>query len=174
MVSSLRSGGAESEIPRLITDKLHLDARGGLLELYSPKSGYPGFVQTNVLGTHKRGFRGLHAHKSGRQVKLAMCLSGLLNYVAVDVRRSSPNFGIVYEYMLYPTHRLYIPAGFASGFLAVEDSDSLYCTNMVYEPENELRLCVLDPELGLDWNEEDLIMSEKDRCGGTLDEVAIP
>lgn len=113
------------------------------------------FVQDNQSRSAKGVLRGLHyqlpPHAQG---KLVRAVSGAIFDVAVDIRRSSPSFGRWVGEVLSAENRrqLYVPAGFAHGFLALEEgSEVLYKTTDYYAPPAERSIRWDDPAIGIDW-----------------------
>lgn len=138
------------------------------------------FVQDNHSISHKNVLRGLHyqAHPHA-QGKLVRVVRGAAWDVAVDIREGSPTFGKWAAVELTETNRkqLWIPAGFAHGFLAVEDeTEFLYKTTAYWHGASERTIRWDDPALGVAWPLEGTpLQSEKDRAGANLtDEVSVP
>ncbi len=127
------------------------------------------FVQDNHSRSAKGVLRGLHYQIQHAQGKLVRVVSGAVWDVAVDVRRSSPTFGQWVGVTLSAENKrqLWIPAGFAHGFLVLSDSaEFLYKTTDYWSPEHERCLAWNDPELGITWPLEGAPhLSEKDRNG---------
>ena len=113
--------------------------------------------------------RGLHYQLHQPQGKLVRVTQGEVFDVAVDMRRSSPTFGKSVSVLLSAdNHRqLWIPPGFAHGFLVTSDSaDFLYKTTDYYAPEHERALLWNDPVLGLNWPlQGEPVLSAKDKVG---------
>lgn len=117
----------------------------------------------------KKGvLRGLHIQRRHSQDKLVQVLHGVAYDVAVDLRKDSPTFGSWKSFYLTADNRqmLYIPKGFAHGFLALED-DTLfsYLCGDRYDPESDGGILWNDPDLGVEWpldRIEHVIISEKD------------
>jgi len=134
------------------------------------------FVQDNVNFSKKGVLRGLHyqAPPFG-QGKLVQVLRGAVLDVALDVRFGSPTFGhhVTTELSGENHRQFWIPAGFAHGFLVLED-DTLFsykCTN-VYSKEHDRGVLWSDPALAIKWGEESPIVSEKDQRHPLLADVA--
>ncbi len=121
--------------------------------------------------------RGLHYQIRQPQGKLVRVVSGRVFDVAVDVRKSSSTFGRwVGVELSADNHRmLWIPPGFAHGFLVLSDSaDFLYKTTDHYVPEHERTVAWNDPTIGIDWPVEvEPVMSAKDKLGVTLDDAEV-
>jgi dTDP-4-dehydrorhamnose 3,5-epimerase len=143
----------------LVEPKVFGDARGFFLESWNAKSfaeaGIPAaFVQDNHSRSPRGVLRGLHYQIRQPQGKLVRVVSGEVFDVAVDLRRASPTFGRwVGERLSADNKRmLWIPPGFAHGFLVLSESaDFLYKTTDYYAPEHERVIAWNDPELGIRW-----------------------
>ncbi len=157
------------------------DERGFFLESYNrhtfaDASGVDSdFVQDNHSRSAANVLRGLHYQMQQPQGKLVRVVAGEIFDVAVDLRRSSPSFGRWMGHCLSAEnkHVLWIPAGFAHGFLALKAStEVLYKTTDYYAPEHER--CVLwnDPAIGIEWPLDGVpLVSEKDSRGLRLAEA---
>lgn len=154
----------------LIEPDVYRDARGFFLETFHAaryaKIGIPAFVQTNhsrsVFGT----IRGLHLQVARPQAKLVRVIAGEIYDVAVDVRRGSPTFGrwVGVTLSAESLRQCFIPAGFAHGFSvrsAVADVE-YKCTDY-YDPAAEVGIAWNDPDIGINWNVDEPILSEKDQ-----------
>jgi len=144
----------------LLEPRVFGDERGFFLESYNKRtfSELAGtdaqFVQDNHSRSARNVLRGLHYQLKQAQGKLVRVVAGEIFDVAVDLRRSSPRFGRWMGHHLSAAnkHMLWIPAGFAHGFLSLAaDTEVLYKTTDYYAPEHER--CVLwnDPDIGIDW-----------------------
>jgi dTDP-4-dehydrorhamnose 3,5-epimerase len=123
------------------------------------------FVQDNQSFSKKGVLRGLHFQKEPyAQGKLVRVFSGRVYDVALDIRPDSPTFGQHQSLILdaEKNNLLYIPPGFAHGFLALEDSVFMYKCTQYYNKESEWGIAWNDPELGIDWGLENPLVSEKD------------
>ncbi|MCB0754967.1 MAG: dTDP-4-dehydrorhamnose 3,5-epimerase [Flavobacteriales bacterium] len=123
-------------------------------------------VQTNISKSCKGVVRGLHFQNPPHaQGKLIRVLNGAVLDVAVDLRKNSKTFGKYYAVELSNENKLalWIPEGFAHGFKTLEDDTLFYydCTD-VYNRESEGSIIWNDPDIGIDWNIENPIISEKD------------
>jgi dTDP-4-dehydrorhamnose 3,5-epimerase len=153
------------------------DERGFFLESYNER-GFAElgikerFVQDNHSSSRRNVLRGLHYQIKQAQGKLVRAVEGEILDVAVDVRRSSPTFGRWEAVRLSGENKrmLWIPAGFAHGFLVIsEKAQVLYKATDYYAPEHERTLMWNDPDLKIDWKlEGDPIVSAKDQRGMTL------
>jgi dTDP-4-dehydrorhamnose 3,5-epimerase len=135
------------------------------------------FVQDNHSRSGRGVLRGLHYQIQQPQGKLVRVVRGAVFDVAVDIRRSSPTFGLAVGLELSEeNHRqLWIPAGFAHGFLVLSDSaDFLYKTTDYYSPEFERCIAWNDTTIGIEWplhNEPQL--STKDQAGLPLSQAEL-
>lgn len=136
------------------------DNRGFFLESYNARQfetatgARPQFVQDNHSRSGQGVLRGLHYQVHQPQGKLVRVTAGEVFDVAVDIRKSSPTFGKWYGHRLSAENKrqLWIPAGFAHGFLVLSDSaDFLYKTTDYWAPEFERCIAWNDPDLAIDW-----------------------
>ena len=114
------------------------------------------FVQDNVSLSRPVGtLRGLHFQKEPfAQVKLVSVMQGAARDVVVDIRHSSPTFGRHFSVLLSAEegNQIFIPAGFAHGFLTLEPDTMLsYKVSNYYSPEHDSGIRFDDPRLGIDW-----------------------
>ncbi|NER04660.1 MAG: dTDP-4-dehydrorhamnose 3,5-epimerase [Okeania sp. SIO3C4] len=171
----------QTEIPEvlLIEPKVFGDERGFFMESFnqrnfSEKTGINlEFVQDNHSRSSKGVLRGLHYQIQQAQGKLLRAVAGEIFDVAVDIRKNSPNFGKWVGYLLTAENKrqLWVPPGFAHGFLVVsETADVLYKTTDYYAPEYERSIIWNDPEIGIIWPLEgiEVKLSKKDEAGTTL------
>lgn len=161
----------------LVEPRVFGDARGFFMESYSARryaeAGIAGpFVQDNVSLSARGVLRGLHFQQPCAQGKLVHVLSGEVFDVAVDIRVGSPTFGSwIGEYLSSENKRqLYIPPGFAHGFLVTSD-EALFaykCTEY-YDPTVERTIRWDDPRVGITWPIEFPILSGKDQGAPLLE-----
>lgn len=159
---------------RVVEPKVFGDTRGFFLECYNrremSKLGIHGhFVQDNHSYSTRNVLRGLHYQIQHPQGKLIRVVVGEILDVAVDLRRSSRDFGKWSAVPLSGENKrmLWIPPGFAHGFRVVStDAHVLYKTTDYYVPEAERTLAWNDPALKIDWQlEGEPIVSTKDQHG---------
>ena len=136
------------------------------------------FVQDNHSASQQGVLRGLHYQVIQPQGKLVRAAVGSIFDVAVDIRKGSPTFGQwVGETLSADNQRqLWVPAGFAHGFLALsERAEVLYKTTDYYSPQGERTILWNDPAIGIVWPEMaiDPILSEKDLAGLPLGEAEL-
>jgi dTDP-4-dehydrorhamnose 3,5-epimerase len=132
------------------------------------------FVQDNVSFSGKNVLRGLHYQIENPQDKLVMVLRGEICDAAVDLRRSSPTFGKAVSRILSSEnkHLMFIPKGFAHGFLVRSVNALVYykCSDY-YNSDGERGLQWDDPALELDWKIGSPILSQKDRQNPLLGDI---
>lgn len=154
------------------------DERGFFLESYNQHvfreaAGIDAnFVQDNHSRSARNVLRGLHYQLKQAQGKLVRVVAGEVFDVAVDLRRSSPLFGRWVGQRLSADNKrmLWIPPGFAHGFLALSEfAEVLYKTTDYYAPEHERCVMWNDPDIGVDWPLTGVpLVSEKDSRGAAL------
>ena len=156
------------------------DARGFLFESWNEAryraAGLPErFLQDNVSFSRRGVLRGLHFQHPSAQGKLVTVLVGEVLDVAVDIRHGSPTFGRwAGRTLSAANHRqFYLPPGFAHGFV-VRSAEALvlYKCTEYYRPEEEQTLLWNDPDLAIDWGEAEPQLSDRDRRGRRLAELA--
>jgi dTDP-4-dehydrorhamnose 3,5-epimerase len=173
-----------TEIPdvKVIEPRVFADSRGFFSETFSAQryadAGVQGpFVQDNWSHSANGSLRGLHYQIEQAQGKLVQVINGSIFDVAVDLRKQSATFGkwIGIELSSENKRQLYIPPGFAHGFLVLSESaDFLYKCTDYYAPEHERTLLWNDQSVAIDWPlEGDPILSEKDTKGLLLDQAEI-
>lgn len=156
----------------LLAPQVFHDARGFLFESFNQRewtraTGLSAtFVQDNHSQSHRHVLRGLHYQLEHAQGKLVRAVHGEIFDVAVDLRRSSPRFGAWVGVHLSADnhHQLWIPPGFAHGFLCLSDTaDVLYKTTDYWYPEHERAVLWCDPQLAVRWPLQGTpVLSEKD------------
>jgi dTDP-4-dehydrorhamnose 3,5-epimerase len=163
----------------LFTPKVFGDERGFFFESFSEREFVEAtgldyrFVQDNHSKSVKGVLRGLHYQISPHaQGKLVRVVQGAVFDVAVDIRKSSPNFGNWVGTMLSAENKqqLWIPPGFAHGFATLTDTaEFLYKTTDFYAPQSERCISWNDPSIGVDWRyAEAPQLSAKDLQGASL------
>ncbi|EKM0365131.1 dTDP-4-dehydrorhamnose 3,5-epimerase [Cronobacter turicensis] len=156
----------------ILEPKVFGDDRGFFFESYNQRIFEDAvgrkveFVQDNHSKSAKGVLRGLHYQLAPHaQAKLVRCLQGAIYDVAVDIRLGSPTFGqwVGAELSAENKHQIWIPEGFAHGFIALEhDTEILYKTNDFYSKECERSIKWDDEQLNIAWPEKAGIISEKD------------
>ncbi|MBW4475834.1 MAG: dTDP-4-dehydrorhamnose 3,5-epimerase [Tolypothrix brevis GSE-NOS-MK-07-07A] len=166
-----------TEIPDilLIEPQIFQDDRGFFFESYNhqkftDKTGINlNFVQDNHSLSKQNVLRGLHYQIIQPQGKLVRTVVGSIFDVAVDIRKSSPTFGLWVGYELSAENKcqLWIPPGFAHGFLVFSEvAEVLYKTTEYYNPQGDRCILWNDPDLAIDWHlVTSPILSGKDKAG---------
>lgn len=164
----------------VIEPKVFGDARGFFYESFNQGAfdeavgQHVEFVQDNHSRSAQGVLRGLHYQIQQPQGKLVRVVRGSVYDVAVDIRRASPTFGRWVGVELSESNhtQLWVPAGFAHGFLVLsEGAEFLYKTTDYYAPAHERCIAWNDPALAIDWPAIDGApkLSAKDAAGMTLD-----
>lgn len=125
-------------------------------------------VQENCAFSMKKGtIRGLHFQNAPMaQAKLVRCTVGRVMDYAIDLRKDSPTYlqHVAVELSADNKKQLYIPRGFAHGVISLEDNSIIeYFADNPYSPENDRSIRYDDPQIGICWDLEELILSEKDK-----------
>ncbi|MEK6825986.1 MAG: dTDP-4-dehydrorhamnose 3,5-epimerase [Nanoarchaeota archaeon] len=161
------------------------DERGDFFENYSEKKlesfGIPRYFPLEFQSTSKKGvLRGLHFQKKPfAQCKLVRVVRGKVFDVVVDIRKKSPTYGKWISMILSAENRkmLWIPEGFAHGFLSLEDDTvMLYKLTNHYDPASMSGLMWNDPDLDIDWKLKEygiseVLLSEKDKQYSSFKEL---
>lgn len=167
----------------LVHDTFHGDHRGYFFESFNRKTFLDqtgldiNFVQDNQSHSQKGVLRGLHFQQDdAMQAKLVRVLQGKVLDVAVDIRPKSPTFGkhVAVELSEDSHTQLFIPRGFAHGFVVLSESATFFykCDNY-YHPAAEAGIIFNDPALAINWQlpETELLLSAKDKVLPTLQEL---
>jgi dTDP-4-dehydrorhamnose 3,5-epimerase len=165
----------------LIEPNVYEDDRGFFFESFNQKAFNdatglnPRFVQDNHSRSAKGVLRGLHYQIQQPQGKLVRVVQGEVFDVAVDIRKSSPTFGQWVGEILsaYNKRQLWVPEGFAHGFLVLSDTaEFLYKTTNYYVPSYERSLAWNDPTISIQWPASGVpTLSAKDRQAKLLTEA---
>ena len=165
----------------ILESKVFGDDRGFFLESYNKNDFQQAtglnvnFVQDNHSKSNRGVLRGLHYQIQHPQGKLVRVIQGAVFDVAVDLRRSSANFGkwTGVELSANNKRQLWIPHGFAHGVIVTSESaEFLYKTTDYWYPEYERSLLWCDPALGISWPfHEDIQLASKDAAGMNLSEA---
>ena len=171
----------------IIEPKVFGDDRGWFFESFNEKDFFAAvghsvtFVQDNHSSSKKGVLRGLHYQMEQTQGKLVRVCNGAVFDVAVDLRKSSSTFGkwAGVELSAENKKQLWVPPGFAHGFLALSnETEVLYKTTDYYSPANERCLLWNDPLIGVDWplsrlNGSNPILTNKDLNGSLLSQAEV-
>ena len=166
--------------PILIEPAVHGDPRGFFSETYRANlhaelGVVDDFVQDNHSRSARGVLRGMHFSIGEGQAKLVRCARGAMLDVAVDLRRDSPTFGQWEAHALDDAdmRQLYLPVGFAHGFCVTSEvADVVYKCSTYYAAETERGFAYDDPDVGIEWPELELSVSERDRSAPRLAEIA--
>ncbi|MFM0380140.1 dTDP-4-dehydrorhamnose 3,5-epimerase [Paraburkholderia strydomiana] len=168
---------------KIIEPKVFGDARGYFYESFNAvefaehvESGVT-FVQDNHSRSAKGVLRGLHYQIQHAQGKLVRVVEGEVFDVAVDIRKSSPNFGKwVGVTLSVENHRqLWVPPGFAHGFVVLSESAQfLYKTTDYWFPDHERSIVWSDPQIGIEWPIDfEPLLAAKDAMGKRLGDAEV-
>lgn len=155
----------------LITPNVFGDERGFFMETYNKNAFIAAglsmeFVQDNHSKSSAGVLRGLHFQQHPyAQGKLVRATKGSIWDVVVDIRKNSPTYKKVAKVLLDDKDKrmLYVPVGFAHGFVSIEDCEVQYkCTNL-YHKASEGGIRWDDPQLNIDWGIENPLVSTKDQ-----------
>ena len=172
--------------PQIIKPKRHADSRGWFSETFRETwLGDIGlgssFVQENQSYSKKTGtLRGIHFQvPPAPQSKLIAVLRGRILDVVIDLRRDSPTYGkfVSKELSAHSGLQMYIPVGFAHGFLTLEDDVTVqYKVSHYYAPRHEIGIRWNDPDIAVPWPmaDADIVLSDKDRQHPLLKEFSSP
>ncbi|ADO10150.1 dTDP-4-dehydrorhamnose 3,5-epimerase [Pantoea vagans C9-1] len=159
------------------------DERGFFFESFSQKKfdnavgRHVEFVQDNHSKSSKGVLRGLHYQLNPfAQGKLVRCVAGAVFDVAVDIRKQSPFFGqwVGVELSSENKRQLWIPEGFAHGFLTlIDNTEFVYKTTNFYSKESERSIIWNDPLINIEWPEKEVLLSEKDKLASLFCEAEV-
>ena len=167
----------------LVKPAIHGDKRGFFAETFrqdlleKATGNEIKFIQDNESKSSKGVLRGLHYQiPPFAQTKIVRVISGSVLDVVVDIRKSSDTFGnyLSFELSEENKHQLYIPKGFAHGFVVLSDFATFsYKVDNYYSPEYERGIAFDDKALGIDWRlpKENLLISEKDKNNPIFTEI---
>ena len=167
----------------VIKPKVFEDGRGYFFESFNEKlleqAGLKAkFVQDNQSLSQKNVLRGLHFQAPPfAQGKLVRVIKGSALDVVVDIRKKSPTYGKSYSIELNEQNKtmLWVPEGFAHGFCTLLNDTIFYykCTNY-YDKASEGSIIWSDPDLNINWNISDPVLSEKDKAGAAFKNFVSP
>lgn len=165
----------------LVKPKVFGDSRGFFMESYKKSDFYANgidveFNQDNHSKSSKGVLRGLHYQAAPYgQAKLVRCVKGRIYDVAVDIRPSSPTFGEYVKVELSGDNKqmLYIPVGFAHGFVALTDEvEILYKASGEYAPQADRGVLWNDKDINIDWEIDfEPLLSDKDKVQSELKDI---
>ena len=157
----------------LLTPKVHADSRGQFVEsfqkgVFAEQTGLSiDFIQDNEVVSHQGVVRGLHLQKEPYgQAKLIRVLQGCIYDVALDLRADSPSYGEWFGVELSAENQtqLFLPKGFAHGYSVLSERAIVqYKVDAPYHPQAESGIRYNDPDLGINWQVDNPMLSEKDQ-----------
>ena len=157
----------------LLTPKVHADSRGQFVEsfqkgVFAEQTGLSiDFIQDNDVVSHQDVIRGLHQQNAPHgQAKLIRVVQGCIYDVAVDLRANSPTYGEWFGVELSADNQtqLFLPRGFAHGYSVLSERAIVqYKVDAPYNPQAENGIRYNDPNLGIDWQVDNPVLSEKDQ-----------
>jgi dTDP-4-dehydrorhamnose 3,5-epimerase len=164
----------------LVEPRVHGDARGFMVETFRRDAWAElgidvEFVQHNHSRSSQGTLRGIHFQTEPGQAKLIRCPRGAILDVAVDLRRGSPTYGQWESHVLDDEkhHQLFVPVGFGHGFAVLSDvADVTYLVSSLYDPATEAGIAWDDPDVGVDWQIAEPLLSERDKTAPHLSDVA--
>ncbi|MCF8093607.1 MAG: dTDP-4-dehydrorhamnose 3,5-epimerase [Desulfotignum sp.] len=169
---------------KILRPRVFEDARGFFMETFRDKDfrnqvADVSFVQDNHSSSGKGVLRGLHYQVRYPQGKLIRVIAGVVFDVAVDIRKSSPDFGCWTGTVLSAENKdmLWVPPGFAHGFYVMSDhAEFVYKCTQYYAPEHERVILWNDPAIGIDWplsGRDRPLLSSKDESGVLLKDAGV-
>jgi len=162
-----RLKGAYIIEPEKLKDERGFFARSFCVKEFEEHKLNPRQIQCNISYNHTRGtLRGMHYQKAPfGEAKLVRCTRGAIYDVIVDLRTDSPTFKASFGIHLDESNRtmLYIPEGFAHGFITLEDhTEIFYQMSEFYSPQHAAGFRWNDPAFGIQWPMEPVVISERD------------
>ena len=161
--------------PKKIEDQRGFFSEVYRMDIYKDLGIDEGFIQENhSFSKHKYTFRGLHLQKAPyEQAKLIRVVNGSILDIAIDLRLGSPTYleHRFFDLSAKNFKQLYLPIGFAHGFLTLEDNTEItYKVSNKYEPSSDVTLSIFDKDLGINLpcNLEEMLLSDKDQNGKSL------
>jgi dTDP-4-dehydrorhamnose 3,5-epimerase len=171
----------ETSLPGVfeLRPKVIRDGRGFFMETFhrdrfAALGIHDSFVQDNHSRSGKGTLRGLHYQLHYAQAKLCRVVEGEALDVALDIRLGSPHFGKWTSVLLSAEehNQVYVPAGFAHGFIALSDSvQFLYKCSDFYDPKDEYGILWSDPAINISWGNSSPLVSEKDTKNRKLADI---
>lgn len=164
----------------LLEPVVHGDSRGFMVETFSRDAWAEAgvgveFVQHNHSRSKQGTLRGIHFQTAPGQAKLVRCSRGAILDVAVDLRRESPTYGQWEAHVLDDAkHRqLFVPVGFGHGFAVLSEvADVSYLVSNLFDPATEKGIAWDDPDIGVDWQVSNPLLSDRDKSAPRLSEIA--
>jgi dTDP-4-dehydrorhamnose 3,5-epimerase len=155
--------------PKVIDTKVNIDNRGYLIETYKKKEINTDFKYSILVSSKKNVFRGLHFQNKKQQEKLLIVLKGSIIDYCIDLRKKSKTFSKIYKFYLKKNSILYIPKGFAHGYLCLKNDNKLvYLLSNYWFKKHEKVLDFNDKEINLKIKNKKMILSKRDQNGMSL------
>ena len=155
--------------PKVIDTKVNVDNRGYLIETFKKKKINTDFKYSILVSSKKNVFRGLHFQKKKQQEKLLIVLKGSIIDYCIDLRKKSKTFSKIYKFYLKKNSILYIPKGFAHGYLCLKNDNKLvYLLSNYWFKKHEKVLDFNDKEINLKIKNKKMILSKRDQNGMSL------
>ena len=156
--------------PKVIDTKVNIDNRGYLIETYKKKEINTDFKYSILVSSKKNVFRGLHFQNKKQQEKLLIVLKGSIIDYCIDLRKKSKTFSKIYKFYLKKNSILYIPKGFAHGYLCLKNDNKLvYLLSNYWFKKHEKVLDFNDKEINLKIKNKKIILSKRDQNGMSLE-----
>ncbi|MBW2732548.1 MAG: dTDP-4-dehydrorhamnose 3,5-epimerase [Deltaproteobacteria bacterium] len=163
---------------KIVEPRVFSDERGYFMEThhrghFAAAGIHCDFLQQNQSFSRAGVLRGLHYQIGFEQAKLVRAVTGCVLDVAVDMRRGSPRFAqwVAVELSAENQRMLYVPAGFAHGFCAIEQSVVVYACSDLYHPEAERGVIYDDATLAIPWPKGEFLLTDKDLALPALDAI---
>lgn len=165
----------------ILEPRVFEDSRGFFMQTYQQEQYVEAgidctFVQDNLSVSSRQTLRGLHYQEPHGQAKLVQVIEGTVYDVAVDIRVGSPTFGkwLGVELSAQNKRQLFIPAGFAHGFVVVSERATFsYKCSAYYAPAAEGGIIFSDPDLAISWPGHDFQLSDKDKLYPCLKDISV-
>ncbi len=151
--------------PKVIKTKIHKDPRGSLQEIFKKKQFSNNFEFALFVSSKKNVLRGLHFQKKKQQEKILIIINGEIVDYCLDLRKKSNSFGKIFKYKLKKNSILFIPKGFAHGYLALKNNTQIvYLLSEYRFKKYERTIDINDSKFNLKLK-KNYIISKKDRKG---------
>ena len=157
----------------IVKHKNNKDSRGNLRETFNDKKLKKKFVFEYCTTSKKNVLRGFHFQYKYQQSKYVSVLKGKILDVVIDLRKNSRTFGKTFKILLSQSNAisLFIPAGFAHGFLSLDKENFIVYSCSHYRNEkSELTINYNDKDLKIRWPKKNFILSKKDKIGISISE----
>ena len=151
--------------PKVIKTKIHKDPRGSLQEIFKKKQFSNNFDFALFVSSKKNVIRGLHFQRKKQQEKILIIINGEIVDYCLDLRKKSNSFGKIFKFKLKKNSILFIPKGFAHGYLALKNNTQIvYLLSEYRYKKYERTIDINDTKFNLKLK-KNYIISKKDRKG---------